>query len=133
DFDNRMDFPRGLSPRVMILVRANFLNGGAYVGGAIMFVIPKPVTRYPDLTGGMAGRFIVEFEGSKESSQFLDPNFVFKNPVLGSRTNFANDRRRIAGLRWTRWWFLKQFEMPVVKVDTGTIGCFGRPAIGHAK
>src|SRR4051812_32473704 len=111
-----MDFPGGLSPRIVIPVRANSFNGSAYIGGAIVFVIPKPIADHPNLACRMAGCLIIQVECSKESREFLNSNFVFVDRVLGAWTDLANDRSRVARLGRTFGWFFEKFEMPIMEI-----------------
>src|SRR2546423_15672882 len=66
-----------------------------------------------------------------KAGQRLYPDVVVENGVLGPRSNFANDRRRIADFRGVIERLVKKLEVPVVEIGAGAVGGFGRTGISE--
>src|SRR5205085_3400156 len=72
DFYDRMKFPGGRAPGIVILVAGDGADGGADVFRVVvMLIIPQKVTGHSDLLRLVPGRFVSEIGTPEEARQLL--------------------------------------------------------------
>src|SRR6266404_4758958 len=106
-----MDFPRCATPGMMIFVRSNRTNDRADISRAIVFVVPQEIPRDTNFSRGMPRRFDGKIGRADEAGQGLKANVVAVKGVLGSRSDLANDRRRVSDLRCVIERLFEKLEM----------------------
>src|SRR2546423_7060741 len=128
-----MNLPGRSPPRLMKSVGGFGANGVADIRGAVVFVVPEQISRDADPAGRMVGRFDGHVRRANETRHRLKASAAAEDRVLGARTDFANDRCRVANLGSVIEWLLEKFEMPVVEIGAAAIGGFGRTGVGDHK
>jgi hypothetical protein len=98
-----------------------------------MLIIPKRIAGQLDFVRVVSSGFVGQIRSPEKRRKFLNPDAVMKNRILRARRDFADDRRRIAWLRWVIGEFFENFKVPVVKIHAAAIACFGRSSVGQDK